>query len=153
MIKILPNVKPTKPQEPYYNLTYNYMIGDADGETTEESTCSINNPYVERYVTLLNKLTPPKGHWGIILERSRLKDHFEQGQLTQEEYDFLKCTMFNDNSGSTFNPSEGDLDEYLYDFCEGVRGDAEYSFLVFEGITLEYVDEYGEVFQTEIVSE
>lgn len=153
MIKILPKKRPTTPTKPYYHLTYNYMIGDANGDTTEECSCSIENPYVERYVTLLNKLTPTKGHWGIILERDRLKKHFEQGQLTQEEYDFLKFAMFSDDSGSTFNPSEEDVENYLYDFCEGVRGETEYSFLVFEGITLEYVDEYGEVFQTEIVSE
>lgn len=151
MIKILPNKKPTTPSSPYYRLTYNYMIGDANGDTTEESNCSVDNPYVERYVYLLNKLTPIKGHWGIVLEQDRLLKHFQEGQLTQGDYDFLKFAMFSDDSGSTFNPSEEDIENYLYDFCEGVQSITEYSFLVFQGITLEYVDGYGEVFQTEII--
>jgi hypothetical protein len=34
--------------------------------------------------------------------------------------------------------------EYANEFFEGVRSETEYSFLVFEGLSLKYVDENGE---------
>lgn len=42
-------------------------------------------------------------------------------------------------------------EDYVYGFWEGIKGDAEYTFLVFEGVELFYVDEYGNELETEIV--
>ena len=50
--------------EPYYVLHFNYMIGDADGHTDRIIDISIDNPFLERFVTLLNNLKPPKNRWG-----------------------------------------------------------------------------------------
>ena len=42
MIKIVTDVpKTSKIQEPVYLLTYNYMIGDANGDTVEEIDVSL----------------------------------------------------------------------------------------------------------------
>lgn len=162
MIKIVADVPNTsKIQEPTYVLTYNYMIGDANGNTEEEIEVSLTNPFTERYVTALNKLKPTKGHWGVMLEDDRMYAHLEEGQITQDEYIILK-TAFSDGD---YDPiEEGDFEEednplilsqedkdHLAEFSEGVRAEAEYSFLVFEGADLVYVDEFGKEHQTEFV--
>ena len=72
MIRIKPKNKSKKLSDPYYKLVYNYMIGDANGYTTEEETVSLDNPYVERYITLMNSLKTTKGKWGIILNSNSL---------------------------------------------------------------------------------
>ncbi len=49
--------------KPHYLLEYEYMIGDADGQTSEVVELSLDNPHIEKYCRLLNKLKPIKGHW------------------------------------------------------------------------------------------
>jgi hypothetical protein len=41
--------------------------------------------------------------------------------------------------------------DYAYEFCDGVRGETEYSFLVFQGCTLYYYDNFGVKHNTKIV--
>ncbi len=118
------------------------MIGDADGETTKKVDVHINNPHIERYVTLLNSLKPTNGHWGVMLEPDRLRKHYKQKQITEDDYKFLMRYMFPEDT------DENDDEEYLFDFYEGVRAEAEYSFLVIQGIELEYVDEFGDKHDT-----
>lgn len=162
MIKLIEKVPSTeKIQEPTYVLTYNYMIGDANGDTLEEVDISVNNPFIEKYVTALNKLQATKGHWGVMLEEGRMYAHFQEGQITQDEYIILQTAF----SYGDYDPIEADDfseedkplmlseedKEFLAEFGEGVRADAEYSFLVFEGAYLVYVDEFGVAHQTEFV--
>lgn len=162
MIKLVEKVPSTKKiQEPTYVLTYNYMIGDANGDTEEEVDVSLNNPFTERYVTALNKLHPIPGHWGVMLEENRLHAHLKEGDITQDEYIILQ-TVFSygeydpidsEEFSEEDNPlilSEEDKD-FLAEFEDGVRADAEYSFLVFQGADLVYVDEFGVIHQTEFV--
>jgi hypothetical protein len=52
---------------PHYELVYNYMIGDADGDTTETCEVSLDNPFFERFIVLINSLPCPKDSWGISL--------------------------------------------------------------------------------------
>lgn len=158
MIKIIPNTPKTKKtQKPIYILTYNYMIGDSNGETTEDVRVSVDNPYLERYVKLLSKLKPTKGHWGIILNDSRLFEHFKEKQITKEEYCFLNRMMFEeydeegDESDEQYKfeiPKENE--KYADEFHDGVRSGTEYSFLVFQGVDLIYVDEFGIEHKTRI---
>jgi hypothetical protein len=153
MIKIKPaNTEPIC--EPYYKLVYNYMIGDANGNTTYDTTVSIENPYVERYISLINSLKPIRGRWGIVFERQRLRQHFNEGQLSEDDYNFLNKMMFDeydfDNDGEVETTTE---DEYTWQFMEGVRGETEYSFLVFEGVDLLYVDCFGVEHETIIVKD
>ena len=124
------------------------MIGDANGNTSEEVAVSIENPFVERYCKLLNSLKPTKGHWGIVLEEGKIYNHFKEKQITNDDYNFLIRMMFEEYDENTkFEVSKSD-DEYSREFFEGVRAEASYSFLVFKGVDLYYVDESGEKNQT-----
>lgn len=136
MIKIKPKSSKKKKQDPYYKLVYYYTIGDADGNTSEEVFLSVDNPYIEKYVLLLDKLSPTKGYWGISLDRYRLIKHCEEGQITDDEYNFLYSLMFKDGL-------EEDNREYSAEFYEGIRAETEYSFLTFDGVDLFYYDEFG----------
>lgn len=64
MIKIVKEKKQKKASTPYYSLTYKYMIGDANGETSETVEVSKDNPFLERYVKLLRSLKPLSDTWG-----------------------------------------------------------------------------------------
>jgi hypothetical protein len=139
MITIKPKKTSGKKVTTHYILQYNYMIGDDNGYTDESVKLSKDNPFIERYVTLINKLKPTKGHWGVVLDKSRLIKHYTENQITKDEYEFLNGLMFESN----------DSNEYTNEFFEGVRSDAEYSFLVFQGCDLYYIDEYGEKHETE----
>lgn len=50
--------KEIKESEPYYLLKFKYMIGDANGYTSEKVKISLENPFLERLVKLLNSLEP-----------------------------------------------------------------------------------------------
>ncbi len=155
MIEVTKEKKKKKKIEPYYILKYEYMIGDANGNTSEKVTISKDNPYLERYVKLLNSLEPTKGNWGIILESDRLYDHFKEKQITEDDYNFLTALMFEEYNYDDDDEEKNvsyfkDNDEYAGEFFEGVRGETEYSFLVFEGVTLKYVDEDGVKHNTKI---
>ena len=96
-IKIVKEKKSKKKITPYYILKYNYMIGDANGNTSEKMDISKDNPYLERYCTLLNSLEATKGYWGISLESDRLYEHFTEGQITEDDYKFLCRMMFEES--------------------------------------------------------
>jgi hypothetical protein len=149
MIKLKEKKKNKRKSDPYYLLEFDYMIGDADGQTSEEVVLSVDNPFIERFVTLINGLKPTKGTWGIVFEEYNFEKFYDEKQLTKNDYDFLRTLMFEIDFESeefqldnTFKIEEKDED-YAYEFFEGVRGQAEYSFLVFQGVTLYYYDEYG----------
>lgn len=133
MIKIVETKKNKKKSKPYYELVYNYMIGDANGHTKEKVKLSIDNPHIERYCKLLNSLKPSQDTWGISLDMENLDSFLKEKQITKDEFDFLEITLFH----------EINEDEYLAEFSEGVRSETEYSFLVFEGVDLYYIDEFG----------
>jgi hypothetical protein len=140
MIKVIEKKK--SKQKPYYLLEFNYMIGDADGHTEEKMKCPIKDAdVIERFVTLVNGLKPLKGTWGIVFEKYDFNKFLKEGQLNQEDYDFLKNVMFWDDE-------EKDMNGYFADY---IKGEAEYSFLVFEGVGLYYYDENGVKHETKIV--
>lgn len=141
MIQIKPEKIRKKKITPYYLLVYNYMIGDANGNTSEEVRLSKDNPHIERFCKLMNKLKPTKGYWGIMLERKRIEEAHKQKQLTLNNYDFLCRTLFPEDF-------EGQEDPFMDEFEEGVKSTSEYSFLVFKGVDLYYVDENGKKHQT-----
>lgn len=148
-IKIVKNAikKSKKKIKPHFIMIYNYMIGDSNGNTTEETEVSVNNPYLERYVKLLNKLEPTKGHWGVMLEDDRLEEHCKAKQITKDDLKFLNKIMFNKLGGEKLTEEE---EGFIEELSEGVRSEAEYSFLVFEGIDLYYYDENNVKHETKI---
>ncbi len=134
------------------------MIGDSNGNTSYECEISLDNPYIERYVSLLNSLKPTSGTWGIILDPERLHNHFKEGQINKEEYSFLNTLMWDSfDDGEDENDEEFIFDipdenlDYSLEFYEGVRDELDCcSFLVFEGVDLLYIDENGNSHNTEI---
>ena len=147
MIEIIPNTKNKKKIKPYYILKYNYMIGDANGQTSEEVKISKDNPYLKRYVKLLTSLKPLKGTWGIVFDH-KFHKFLDEGQITEDDYKFLDRLMHEESEDFDEIPED---DEYSWEFWEGVQGETEYSFLVFQGFKLTYVNEYREKFKTKIV--
>lgn len=160
MIKLVEKIKSTEKREPFYTLEYHYMIGDGNGDTTEVVRLSEDNPYIERYCKLLLSLEPTKGHWGIVLNKERIWNSFQEGQITEDDYFFLRKFMFeydeDDEDDEEYVNSkmfklEPENENYSHEFYYGVMAEAEYSFLVFQGLSLIYHDEYGEIHDTYFV--
>ena len=163
MIQILEEKNSKKKvNDPYYLLTYDYMIGDANGNTDEEVEISVDNPFVERYCKLLNSLKPTKGSWGVQLEEGDIASAFTENQITEDDYKFLMRTMFVESFEDWEEEEDEELmiknyfktekeNEWADEFFEGVRAEAEYSFLVFQGVTLQYVNEFGKKQKTKFV--
>lgn len=153
MIKVIKETNKKVIGEPNYLLTFNYMIGDANGKTYTEVSLSIDNPFIERFCTLLNGLKPTCGRWGVMLDKDHLNESLEENNITEDEYKFLDRTLFenwDENEETKYFTDINDIN-FANEFYDGVRSQTEYSFLVFEGVTLEYVDEYGNVFPTKFV--
>lgn len=148
MIKLIETSKITvETIIPYYTLTYNYSIGDTYRRTTQDVYLSIDNPYIERYCTLLNSIQPLKSRWGIILNEETIKLCFkEENQITEDDYNFLMRTMFLEENN--YFKSDKDND-YADEFYEGVVEELDYNFLVFDDVKLTYTDEHNVVFDTE----
>lgn len=141
MIEIVKKKKSKKLKDPYYKLVFNYMIGDADGQTKKEMTLGVEHAdTIERFVKLINSLEPTNNTWGIVLDSYDFHKFLDEGQLNEEDYKWLKGVMFEDY----------DDDETTPLFWECVMGETEYSFLVFEGVSLFYYDEHGVKHKTRI---
>jgi hypothetical protein len=159
MIKHIIKEKVKEKSDPYYRLRFNYMIGDANGNTHYDVELSTDNPYIERFCKLVNSLKPLQGHWGVVLNRWDFPKYLEQNLLSEDDYNFLETTLFDedydDDDELEINPTstlyDVKKDEYLGEFYEGVRCDIESSFLVFKGVDLHYYDEYGVKHKTEFV--
>jgi hypothetical protein len=160
-IKVIEEKPRKRKVKPHFVLTYNYMIGDADGDTSEEVIAEADNPFVERHCKLLNRLKPNKGSWGLMLDRENLAKCLEEKQINRDEYLFLSRTMF----GKSWRPEEEQDEEereisayfstekendFADAFEDGIQAETSYSFLVFEGVTLHYVGEDGKRKKTKL---
>ena len=159
MIKvILPNTTNII-TEPHYILKFNYSIG---GETsdiiTKTTRLSLNNPYIERAVYLLNNFLTEKE-----LTLISLRDSYEDSEFNDMDYKFLiRILMHEDIDLEHYitgdNETLEDVDEYLDiytyhadEFRDGVYTTVEGSILVFEFVELVYINEYGNEFKTGII--
>lgn len=125
------------------------MIGESDGYTTETATLSLNNPFIERYVELINSLKPINGGWGITLDKNEILESLNENQINEYDYNFLVTMMFKDGEGDYEVSLEDEA--YSHEFYVGVCSETEYSYLTFEGAELFYYDEYNHQYETEIV--
>ena len=158
MIKvILPNTLNVI-TEPHYILKFNYSIG---GETsdiiTKTTKLSLNNPYIERAVHLLNNFLTEKE-----LTLISLRDSYEDSEFNDMDYKFLiRILMHEDIDLEHYitgdNETWEDVDEYLDiytyhadEFRDGVYTTVEGAILVFEFVELVYINEYGNEFKTSI---
>jgi hypothetical protein len=149
--------KISRKQDSYYIIKYNYMIGDSNGYTSETTTLSADNPFIERYCKILNKLQATKGYWGISLSYGNRMWLHEEGQITLDEYNFLTRLAFpeyldEEEDEESINYFKTDQENgWADEFADGVRSETEYSFLVFQGIELKYVDENGKKHKTKFI--
>ena len=161
MIKvILPNDS-IEITEPHYILKFNYSI---DGETsdiiTKTTRLSLNNPYIERAVHLLNNFLTEKE-----LTLISLRNSYEDSEFNDMDYKFLiRILMHEDIDLEHYitgdNETWEDVDEYLDiytyhadEFRDGVYTTVEGAILVFEFVELVYINEYGNEFKTSIIKD
>ena len=161
MIKvILPNTTNII-TEPHYILKFNYSIG---GETsdiiTKTTRLSLNNPYIERAIYLLNNFLTDKE-----LTLISLRNSYEDSEFNDMDYKFLiRILMHEDIDLEHYitgdNETWEDVDEYLDiytyhadQFRYGVYTTVEGSILVFEFVELVYINEYGNEFKTSIIKD
>ena len=161
MIKIiLPNTTNII-TEPHYILKFNYSIG---GETsdiiTKTTRLSLNNPYIERAVHLLNNFLTEKE-----LTLISLRDSYEDSEFNDMDYKFLIRILMHEDidlehyitgDNETWEDVEEYLDIYTYhadEFRDGVYTTVEGAILVFEFVELVYINEYGNEFKTSIIKD
>ena len=159
MIKvILPNTTNII-TEPHYILKFNYSIG---GETsdiiTKTTRLSLNNPYIERAVHLLNNFLTEKE-----LTLEEIKTSYECDEFDEMIYKFLIRILMNEDIDlehyiTSDNETWEDVDEYLDiytyhadQFRYGVYTTVEGAFLTLEFVELVYINEYGNEFKTSII--
>ena len=161
MIKIILPNDSIEITEPHYILKFNYSIG---GETsdiiTKTARLSLNNPYIERAVHLLNNFLTDKE-----LTLISLRDSYEDSEFTDMDYKFLiRILMHEDIDLEHYitgdNETWEDVDEYLDiytyhadEFRDGVHTTVEGSYLVLEFVELVYINEYGNEFKTSIIKD
>ena len=161
MIKvILPNTLNVI-TEPHYILKFNYSIG---GETsdiiTKTTRLSLNNPYIERAIYLLNNFLTDKE-----LTLISLRDSYEDSEFNDMDYKFLIRILMHEDidlehyitgDNETLEDVEEYLDIYTYhadEFRDGVYTTVEGAILVFEFVELVYINEYGNEFKTSIIKD
>ena len=161
MIKIILPNDSIEITEPHYILKFNYSIG---GETcdiiTKTTRLSLNNPYIERAIYLLNNFLTDKE---LILEE--IKTSYECDEFDEMSYKFLIRILMNEDidlehyitsDNETLEDVEEYLDIYTYhadEFRYGVYTTVEGSILIFEFVELVYINEYGNEFKTSIIKD
>lgn len=129
MIKLIPIENET----PYYHVIFNYMIGDANGNTTYDFICNESEiEKVVKYVSILNKLKPLKDHWGICFDNYTKEYPGEYIGLSEDEYNIFIDLLYSND----YEDIRGEISECL-------KSETEYSFLVFEKVDVYYYDENG----------
>lgn len=147
--------------EPHYILKFNYSIG---GETcdiiTKTARLSLNNPYIERAVYLLNNFLTGKE-----LTLEEIRTSYEWDDFDEMSYKFLVRILINEDTdlehyitgdNETLEDVEEYLDIYTYhadEFRDGVYTSVEGAILVFEFVELVYINEYGNEFKTSIIKD
>ena len=161
MIKIILPNDSIEITEPHYILKFNYSIG---GETsdiiTKTTKLSLNNPYIERAVHLLNNFLTDKE-----LTLISLRDSYEDSEFNDMDYKFLIRILMHEDidlehyitgDNETLEDVEEYLDIYTYhadEFRDGVYTTVEGAILVFEFVELVYINEYGNEFKTSIIKD
>lgn len=117
-------------------LTIEYMIGDADGDTEESTTIDIDSQDELDAISVIthildNHTEPNEGTWGFMLDM----DNF-----SKKPDDVYNILYEQDEAPETYNGIK--LNPKILDIIGGIveecfTGEAEYSFLVYEGYSLE----------------
>ena len=161
MIKIILPNDSIEITEPHYILKFNYSIGgDPRDIITKTTRISLNNPYIERAVHLLNNFLKGKE-----LTLEEIVSSYEVDDFDDMDYKFLIRILMHEymvleHYITGDNETLEDVDEYLYiytyhadEFRDGVCTTVEGSILVFEFVELVYINEYGNEFKTSIIKD
>lgn len=126
-------------------FTVNYVIGDADGETTKKRIIKVKNPFLKPIGAALKKLQTKKGCWGLMLSEPDYEWNFKKKYISKFEFDLL-CLASNYHQIeetellTSFCKQNGlDEDETVDDLMEFeglLVDDASYSFLTYQGHTI-----------------
>ena len=65
--------------KPHFQLSINYIVGEFEGDTRISNKISIENPFLERFCNLLNKLEPLKEKKGIIFTQNKIISVYNKG--------------------------------------------------------------------------
>lgn len=133
-------------KDPYYHIIFNYMIGDGNGNTTYDFTCSPEDiDEVIKYVSILKKLKPLKRHWGICFDNYSEEYPGDYIGLSEEEYKTFLHLLELEEEEST---------DIEFNICDCIKSRInEWSFLVFEGIEIYYYDKNNRKYQVVIEEE
>ena len=147
--------------EPHYILKFNYSIGGESRDIiTKTAKLSLNNPYIERAVYLLNNFLTDKE-----LTLEEIRTSYEWDDFDEMSYKFLVRILINEDTdlehyitgdNETLEDVEEYLDIYTYhadEFRDGVYTSVEGAILVFEFVELVYINEYGNEFKTSIIKD
>ena len=148
MIKIGKKVENDGCGVAHYNLTINYMIGDADGYTEEYAWLSEDNVYLEKVLRILDKLKPTKGSWGISFDADRIQKQWKEGNITEEEYKFFIALAYTAGDGEIIT-NEDSYDEFE-EAAPLFYAETEYSYVTFEGYELTYTDKFGVEYEAKL---
>ena len=161
MIKIILPNDSIEITEPHYILKFIYSIGgDLRDIITKTTRISLNNPYIERAVHLLNNFLKGKE-----LTLEEIRTSYECDEFDEMSYKFLVRILINEDTdlehyitddNETLEDVEEYLDIYTYhadEFRDGVCTTVEGSILVFEFVELVYINEYGNEFKTSIIKD
>ena len=145
--------------EPHYILKFNYSIGGESRDIiTKTAKLSLNNPYIERAVYLLNHFLTEKE-----LTLREIRTSYECDDFDEMSYKFLiRILMDEDIDPEQFITDDDETLEDVYDyldiythhaneFRDGVCTTVEGSYLVLEFVELVYINEYGNEFKTNII--
>lgn len=136
MIKLVPIMN----DSPYFQVKFQYMIGDADGYTSYDFNCEEKDiEEVMKYINILNKLKPLEGYWGVGFDSYPSEYPGKYIGLSEEEYEIFIDLL---NSGDDLG-IKGEI-------CECLRDRTEYSFLVFQGASVYYYDIFNTKFNVEL---
>lgn len=145
--------------EPHYILKFNYSIGGESRDIiTKTAKLSLNNPYIERAVYLLNNFLTEKE-----LTLEEIRTSYECDEFDDMSYKFLIRILMDEDIDPVHYITDDDetwedvydyLDMYTHhadEFRDGVRTTVEGSYLVLEFVELVYINEYGNEFRTNII--
>lgn len=144
MIKI--ENKRKKVYEPHYIIIHNYMIGDADGNTSTEIEISDQfEEQIEEYLKLLGKLRCSEGKIGF-----NLKEKYFRLMPDLEEKDAERLLFYLGDESYEYKYYDINSDDFGL-FEELSHNGGEYYFVTFNDYELFYVDETGEKRKAKIV--
>jgi hypothetical protein len=84
--------------KPHYSFVYQYLIGETSGFKSTKVKVALDDPTLERYFKILDSLRPTSDMWYVMLEEENLVKHIELGQITEDDAEFLRQTMYNPKS-------------------------------------------------------